>query len=188
MISHYSIKSIFFGIIKSNRQQFLFHYHSSLTDTNQKEISFDNFFDNILPYKLATIAQSFGIAIIDKARTLPQKISIFIYYNNSNYSLLFDSKKKLCDSHWPLFVIDKIYKLTVITLPKIIGCGLIIRHFDLNITESLIMFFKTELIKKSRNVAMLLSKNRLFPHFDFVIYALHVTHTISATLSEHEFR
>ena len=148
MISYYSIKSLFFGIIKSNRQQFLFHCHSSLTDTNQKEISFDNFFDNILPYKLATIAQSFGIAIIDKLRTLPQEISFFIYCNNCNYSLLFDSKRKQCDSHWPLFVIDKIYKLTVIILPKIIGCGLIIRHFDLNITESLIMFFKTELIKK----------------------------------------
>jgi hypothetical protein len=188
MISYHSIKSIFFGIIKWNRQQLLSHCHSSLTDTNQKEISSCNFFDNILPYKLATIAQSFDIVMIDKTRTLPQEISIFIYYNECNYSLLFDSKKKSCDSHWPLFVTDKIYKLAVITLPKIIGCGLITRHFDLNITESLIMFFKTELIKKSRNVAMLLNKNRLFPHFDFVIYALHVTHNIPATLSEHEFR
>ena len=126
--------------------------------------------------------------MIDKSRTTPRAICMLIYQNSSDYSLLINFSKILYDSYWSLFIMDTIYRLFNIALPEIICYGQISRNLELNMPESLFMFFKTELIQKSHNVAMLSNSYRLFPKFEFVVNGLNITHYILAILVEQGFR
>ncbi len=187
MISHYYIKSISVNINRWNRQLFFFYSLSSLTETTIREIIFGYFSDNILPVKSAANPQFFGIETIDKTRNPRQAIGILMCYNSPSYSLLTNSIKQFYYSYWLLFTMDKIFSLVVTKLPEIIRCGVILRHFDLNMPRKLFMFYKTELIKKSSNIAMLSNSDRLFPHIEFVVNGLNVIHILSATLSDYRF-
>lgn len=186
MISHNSIMSIFVDIIRWNRQPFFSHCLSSLTDTTKGDNNFSFIFDNNLLDKLATIAHSLVIEMIDKALTPPQGISILKYHNLAISSLIAISKEILY-ARWLLFVMIKIHRLFVMVSIDVICCSLITHYFDLNMPESLFVFFKTKLIKKARNVALFSNRNRLLHHFEFVVNGLHETHIMPATLSEHGF-
>lgn len=191
MISHNSIMSIFVDIIRWNRQLFFSHCLSSLTDTTKGDKNFSFIFDNNLLDKLATIAHSLVIEMIDKALTPPKGISILMYHNLAIYSLIAISKEILY-ARWLLFVMIKIHRLFVVVSIDDIYCSLITQYFDLNMPDlnmpdSLFVFFKTKLIKKARNVALVSNRNRLLHHFEFVVNGLHETHIMPATLSEHGF-
>ena len=187
MISHYYIKSMSVDIISWNRQLFFFYSLSSLTKTTIRKINFGYFSENILPVKSAANAQFFGIETIDKTRNPQQAIGSLMCYNSPSYTLLTNSIKQFYDSYWLLFAMDKIFSLVVTILPEIIRCGVTLRHFDLNMPRKLFMFYKTALIKKSSNIAMLSNSDRLLPHIEFVVNGLNVTHILSATLSDHRF-
>jgi len=126
--------------------------------------------------------------MIDKSRTTPRATSILMYQNSSDYSLLISFRKILYDSYWPFFVMVNIYRLFAKVSTDIIGYGQISQNLELNMSESLFVFFKTELIMKLHNVAMLANSIRLFPNFEFVVNGLNVTHYKPVTLVEYGFR
>jgi hypothetical protein len=126
--------------------------------------------------------------MIDKSSTTPRETSILMYQNKSDYSLLTSFIEIIYDSYWPFFDMVAIYRLFAKVSTNIIGYGQISRNLELTMSESLFVFFKTELIMKLHNVAMLANSIRLFPNFEFVVNGLNVTHYKPATLVEYGFR
>jgi hypothetical protein len=188
MIGHHSIKSILVDLIRWNRQLFLSHCLSSLTDTTKADNIFVDVPEAFSLDTLAGISQSLVIEMIEESRIFLQLINILLYHNRPDYILFTISKKLLYDYSWLLFYMDKVYSSFVTVSPEIIFCSLITRHFDLDMPENLFIFFKTKLINKHRNVAMLSNSNSFLSNFEFVIHKFYGMHNMSAIFSEYVFR
>lgn len=187
MIGHHSIKSILVGLIRWNRQLFLSHCLSSLTDTTKADNIFVDVPETFSLDTLAGISQSLVIEMIEESRIFLQLINISLHHNRPDYILFTISEKLLYDSSWLLFNMDKVHSSFVTVSPEIIFCSLITRHFDLDMPENLFMFFKTKLVNEHRNVAMLSNSNNLLSHFEFVIHKFYDIHNMPAIFSEHGF-